>query len=68
MDTRCSHLMCQIKGTDVNGGNILRYITINEQNEMAVMCSGLMVNYVFTEAVLVVVPSYRVNFILKTGS
>lgn len=64
MGTHCSHLMCQIKGTDVNGGNILRYIKINEQNEMAVMCSGC----VFTEAVLVVVPSYCVNFILKPGS
>lgn len=60
--------MWQIKETALNGGNILRYITINEQNEMLMMCSGLMANYAFTEAVMVVVSLYHANVIEKTGS
>lgn len=35
---------------------------------MAVIWSGLMANCAFTESVMVVVSSYCVNFIEKTGS
>jgi len=41
---------------------------INEQNEMTAIRSGLMANYAFTEAVMIVVSSQHVNFIEKAGS
>lgn len=59
--------MWLINTTYIKGGNILRYIKINEQNEISVIWSVLIANYVFTEAV-VVVSSYSDNFIEETGS